>query len=114
VGQSDIKAIEVLVECGDCEGGGVVYDPFGFGWEGLFKLSDDEYRKAMADRGYGIDGRQLDPSHGFAPPEEGPCPECNGTGERLQRMTLDELADELAGRGAIGRSLQAAFNAIGP
>jgi hypothetical protein len=82
-----------LTVCEECEGTGVTADPFAFGWEELVKLTDDAYRQAMRDRGYGNDGRDDDGR--FPPPEEGPCAVCDGNGEVEASITLKQLVDTI-------------------
>lgn len=83
-----ILGIEVIVKCdAGCENG-MVYDPCGFGWEDLNKLDNAAYEAAIHDRGFSLSDN--------LPPEEGPCIECDGTGEVRRRLTVAELWEALA------------------
>ena len=78
--------VDVIAPCDECGATGVVYDPYGFGWERLFQLTDDQYEREMKDRGYGYEGKDADGN--WPPSEEGTCPTCCGTKEVRKRITL--------------------------
>jgi hypothetical protein len=89
-------SIEIVEPCPECDGTGIIYDPYCFGWAELCSLPDDQYRQAMRDRGY--DQYDRDSAGRLPPPEEGACDECEGARERRRRISLAELA-ELIGAG---------------
>lgn len=81
----ELHDVRLLVEhrCEECEGSGVVYDPTGFGWRELVKLDDKAFMEAVGERG-------LSPKDAL-PPEEGDCPDCDGSGRSTAYVTPLEL-----------------------
>jgi hypothetical protein len=75
--------ITATAECERCDGAGAVYDPDGFGWKEL--LAGDT--ATLGDRVRArIEARDLNEE----PPEEGPCPDCDGCGRQSVTLTFSE------------------------
>jgi hypothetical protein len=82
---SQIVGVPVIADCGRCDGSGTVADPEGFGYAELNQLEGAAYDRELARRGHG-------PTDRF-PPEEGDCPDCEGTGRRQAIATRDVVCE---------------------
>jgi hypothetical protein len=75
--------ITATAECKRCEGTGTAYDPDRFGWNKL--LAGDT--TTLGDRVMArIEARELDEE----PPDEGPCPDCDASGQQSVTLAFTE------------------------
>lgn len=98
--------MEGVIRCKRCEGCGMIEHPY---WEKLYaSVSRDEYQSMSAQQclDWMIEHGLVDGTETIAPPEEIPCPECDGAGfikhnlpswMEAQRAELAEIREELIG-----------------
>lgn len=81
----EVRDIQIVAtaQCERCAGGGVIYDPDEFGWEGLLAGEPATLDDRVTAR---VRERELD----NPPSEEGQCPDCEGSGRHSVTLTVAE------------------------
>lgn len=81
----DVREVRIVgtAHCDRCAGSGAVYDPDGFGWKELLAGDTATLDDRVTAR---VQARGLDNT----PPEEAPCPDCEGSGRQPVTLTVSE------------------------
>ncbi len=80
-------AVRITATCETCDGDGTVYDPMNWGWAEVLEATKDLDGEGWVE--WLGEHKGLLP--GEEPPEEGPCPECSGSGRTGTEVSLRRL-----------------------